>query len=301
MNVIATSIGSDVRPEAMADVPGVCDLPLTRAIVQYRDVHEIDMPGGRIQDIGLALVLDGRYASAVEVVDLGSASVKMLDLSSELVVLDWVYEPTLDYVGALLRARAAGEPEGDDMRQYCYQMALRILGRVGFGPLTRPTMMRIGFQDICRDLDLHEGTSVRIQLGPHRITRAHFDYDVCSLVFRTPSPTPDHPLEAALLQAFPRQELLRVTPTDGLPDIAYHIRLPLPTSIGDARASLTLVRRGLAEMLARFEADRYEAVEQTLGTFGARETLATLDLRDSRVHTVSVSEVAPAGANLTVH
>lgn len=301
MNVIATSIGSEVRPEAMADVPGVCDLPLTKAIVQYRDVHEVDMPGGRIQDIGLALVLDGRYASAVEVVDLGSASVKMLDLSSELVVLDWVYEPTLEYVGALLSARTTGEPEGEDMRQYCYQMALRVLGRVGFGPLTRATIMRIGFQDICRDLDLHEGTSVRIQLGPHRITRAHFDYDACALVFRTPSPSPDHELEAALMHAFPKQDVLRATPTDGLPDIAYHVRFPLPTSIGEARACLAAARRGLAELLARFEADRFEAVEQTLGTFGARETLAALDLRAPRVHMVSLSRVAPAGANLTVH
>ena len=84
------SLDTDRRPEAMADVPGVCELPLTRAVVQYRDVHEIDMDGGRIQDIGLALVLEGRYASASEVVDLGSADVKLLDLSSELVVLDWV-------------------------------------------------------------------------------------------------------------------------------------------------------------------------------------------------------------------
>ena len=54
----------------MADVPGVCELPLTRAVVQYRDLHEIDYPGGRIQDIGLALVLQGRYASSAQVVDL---------------------------------------------------------------------------------------------------------------------------------------------------------------------------------------------------------------------------------------
>ena len=31
---------ADARPEAMGDVPGVCELPLTRAIVQYRDVRE---------------------------------------------------------------------------------------------------------------------------------------------------------------------------------------------------------------------------------------------------------------------
>ena len=51
------TLDTDRRQEAMADVPGVCELPLTRAVVQYRDAHEIDADGGRIQDIGLALAL----------------------------------------------------------------------------------------------------------------------------------------------------------------------------------------------------------------------------------------------------
>ena len=55
------SLHSAARPEAMADVPGVCELPLTRAVVHYRDLHEVDPPGGRIQDIGLAVVLEGRF------------------------------------------------------------------------------------------------------------------------------------------------------------------------------------------------------------------------------------------------
>ena len=63
---------ADARPEAMGDVPGVCELPLTRAIVQYRDVHEMDAPGGRIEDIGLALVVEGRYAATSEAIDLGT-------------------------------------------------------------------------------------------------------------------------------------------------------------------------------------------------------------------------------------
>ena len=102
-------LDTERRPEAMADVPGVCELPLTRAVVQYRDVHEIDSDGGRIQDIGLALVLEGRYASAAEAVDLGSAQVKMLDLSSQLVVLDWIYDPTLEHVRQALVGLKFGE------------------------------------------------------------------------------------------------------------------------------------------------------------------------------------------------
>ena len=65
---------TEIRTEAMGDVPGICELPLTRAVVQYRDVHEMDAAGGRIEDIGLALVVEGRYASTAEVVDLGSGS-----------------------------------------------------------------------------------------------------------------------------------------------------------------------------------------------------------------------------------
>ena len=109
MNVIPHP---EARPEAMADVPGACELPLTRAVVQYRDVHEVDSPGGRIQDIGLALVLEGRYPSSAEAVDLGSGDVKLLDLGHELVVLDWIYEPTLEHVSGLVRGAAPG---GEDV------------------------------------------------------------------------------------------------------------------------------------------------------------------------------------------
>ena len=43
---------SGSRPEAMADVPGICELALTRAVVQYRNLHDVDLPEGRIEDIG---------------------------------------------------------------------------------------------------------------------------------------------------------------------------------------------------------------------------------------------------------
>ncbi len=285
-------------PEAMADVPGVCELPLTRAVVQYRDLHEVDVPGGRIQDIGLALVLEGRYAASAEVIDLGSTEVKVLDLSSELVVLDWAYEPTMDHVVGLLRRRAT-DPSLESaaaLRRYCFQVALRVLTRVGFGPLTRPTMLRIGFRDICRDLDLHEGTSVRIALAPSRITRAHLDYDANALVFETPALEPDSQLEAAVLEAFPRHEVLRTMGTREGSTIAYQVRLPYPVSLTEARRELASVRRGLARLLARFEPERFEAVEQQLGTFGVRETLAQVPVRDVDLYTVPLRATADSSA-----
>jgi len=303
MNATTLSLQSDARPEAMADVPGICELPLTRAVVQYRDLHEIDLPGGRIQDIGLALVLEGRFASSAEVLDLGSSTVKMLDLSSELVVLDWVYEPTLEYVNGLIRERAAAEADQDGGRlgAYSFQMALSLLGRVGYGPLTRPTIVRIGFRDICRDLDFHEGTSVRIVSGEHRIIRAYLDYDANALVFRAPSPEPDALLEAAVLEAFPHNEVLRLSEVHEGGSVQYQVRLSLPVTLTEAREELQTIRRGLGQMLARFEPGRFKAVEHQLSTFGSRETLSRLSVRERHVKSVPLRTHAAVVGGGTVH
>lgn len=274
------NITADARPEAMGDVPGICELPLTRAVVQYRDVHEMDTPGGRIEDIGLALVVEGRYASTAESVDLGSGQVKVLDLSTELVVLDWVYEPTVDHVSELITAAAATRDERG-LTQYSRRLGLRVLERVGFGPLTRPTFLRVGFRDICRDLDLHEGTSIRFVLGPGRLTRAHLDYDACALEFRTAFRDADPQLEHTLGQAFPGTRLQRQEPTSQADAISYHVRFPLPTTLMETRETLASMRKGLVRMMARFEPDRFASMEELLETFGARETLAGLHIHEA--------------------
>jgi hypothetical protein len=303
MEGTAFSLQSMPRPEAMADVPGVCELPLTRAVVHYRDLHEVDPPGGRIQDIGLALVIEGRFASSAEVLDLGSSTVKMLDLSSELVVLDWVYEPTLKHVNRLLMERARGGEEvhaAGRLGAYSFQMALSLLGRLGYGPLTRPTILRIGFRDICRDLDFHDGTAVRIVLGEHRVARAHLDYDANSLVFSTPSPEPDAILEAGVLEAFPRCDVLRLSEAHNGGSVQYQVRLSFPSTLAEARGELRTVRQGLGGLLARFEPERFEGVEQHLTTFGPRDTLSQLHIRERRtkVEVLRIRHEARAG---TVH
>lgn len=292
------SLDTDRRPEAMADVPGVCELPLTRAVVQYRDVHEIDMEGGRIQDIGLALVLEGRYASSAEAVDLGSADVKLLDLSSQLVVLDWVYDPTLEHVTRLVSDAAGGAAgQREELERFAFRLALRLLERVGFGPLTRPTLLRIGFRDICRDLDLHEGTSVRIVVGPGRVLRAHLDYDGNALLFRTAADRPDGEIETALLEAFPHADARRLIPTPGGPT-GYQVRLPLPLTLGETRSTLAGIRAGLGHLIARFEPERYRSLEPVLSTFGNRETLAQLHVSGARERYASMRPATPA-AGLT--
>lgn len=287
------SLLTETLPEAMGDVPGICELPLTRAVVQYRDVHEMDTPGGRIEDIGLALVVEGRFAASAEVLDLGSGHLKVLDLSTELVVLDWVYEPTLDHVASLVTAAAAGSPEGESLRPYAFRLGLRVLERVGFGPLTRPSFLRIGFRDICRDLDLHEGTSIRIVLGPGRLTRVHLDYDACALLFRTALQRPDAQLEHALLCAFPGAEVRRLVPVRETDSLDYQVRFSLPESLPEAREALGCMRRGLAALVARFEAGRYAEMAPVLETFGARETLAGLRVGEPRFRPVRINAAAP--------
>ena len=284
------SVRVDPRPEAMGDVPGVCELPLTRAVVQYRDVHEMDGPGGRIEDIGLAVVVEGRYASSSESVDLGSGRMKVLDLSTELVVLDWIYEPTLEHVGELVRAAAtSGEP--NELERYCRSLGLRILERVGFGPLSRPTFLRIGFRDLCRDLDLHDGTSIRIVLGKGRLVRAHLDYDACALLFRTALHSPDAGLERSLAQAFPDAELRRVVPVMRTQPLAYQVRFALPETLDEAREALAQARRGLLHLVERYEPRRWASLQPVLETFGMRGTLSRLSPREPRVRAV---RIAPA-------
>lgn len=274
------------RPEAMADVPGVCEVTLTRAVVQYRGVHEADFLEGRIEDIGLALVLDGEFASASQVLDLGSAQVKQLDLSTELVVLDWIYDPTLKHVHQLLRAAADPSSQGKEARRslapYCFDLALRVLLRTGFGPLSRPVLLRIGFRDICRDLDLHEGTSVRIAMGRGRIARARLDSDGNALLFGTAFREPDEVLEDALRAAFPLRDLRRVLSSTGTEGISYQVRFPLSLTFSEVRAQVREIRDGLAHLLARFEPHRYRALQEVMETFGTRETLSRLRLREPR-------------------
>ena len=283
---LATHI--QARPEAMGDVPGICELPLTRAVVQYRELHEMDTPGGRIEDIGLALVVEGRQAGSAEVLDLGSGRIKVLDLSTELVVLDWVYEPTLGYVTELIR-EAAKTKQDETLRSYAYKLGLSVLERVGFGPLTRPTLLRIGYRDICRDFDLHEGTSIRFVLGPGRISRAYLNYDACALSYKTAFKEPDAPLEHALLDAFnSAAEVRRFEMISEADSIEYQVRLPLPTTFAETRASLGVMRRGLAALMARFEPDRFESVGLLMDTFGQRETLAGLGVRDSQARSVEI-------------
>ncbi len=306
---------TESRPEAMADVPGICEIPLTRAVVQYRDAHELNRSGGRIQDIGLAVVVEGRFASSVRAIDLGSAEAKYLNLASELVILDWVYDPTLAHIRALaaagreVAATAAGResavaaapgPSGE-LRRYCFDLALRILDRRGFSPLTRPTLLRIGFRDLCKDLDLHESTVVRIVSGRGEVTRVHLDYDANALVFRSAGPSLGETMKAGIREVFPGLPIQRPADDDEGGSTAWLVRFGVPVTFGELRASLLAMRRGIHRLLVRFEPERFRSVEGMLETFGERATLdllarqgAEADWRDARVGSRSGRQGVPA-------
>lgn len=275
MHPIITTEG---RPEAMADVPGICELPLTRAVVHYRDAHELHRTGGRIQDIGMAVVVEGRFASAARAVDLGSAGVKYLNLASELVILDWVYEPTLAHIRALAEpgregAATAGLRPSGELRRYCFDLALRVLDRRGFSHLTRPTLLRIGFRDLCKDLDLHERTVVRIVAGSGEVTRVHLDYDANALVFRSAGPSMGRRMEGAIREIFAGLSVQRRPTGDSEAFPAWEVRFGVPVTFVELRASLLAMRRGLNHLFARFEPERFRSVEGLLATFGERATL----------------------------
>lgn len=284
---MGAAIEPRTRPEAMADVPGVCELTLTRAVVQYRDRHELDLPGGRIEDIGVGLVLEGEYAASCEAIDLGSGAVKHLDLGSELVILDWVYEPTIQYIRSLLSVAptshlaGAGEVRGP-LGQYCLGLGLSVLSRLGFTAITRPTLLRIGFRDVCRDLDLHEATAVRVVVDREHLVRAHLDYDANALIFDAGCGRPQADLEETLLAAFPGRDIRR----GGLelpalePRCRYQVRFPLPLSLGETIAEMDEIRSGFSRLYLRFERDRYRAMRRVIDTFGVRRTLAQLHVRE---------------------
>lgn len=311
-------ITTESRPEAMADVPGICELPLTRAVVQYRRVHELYRPGGRIQDIGLAVVLEGRFASSVRAIDLGSARIKYLNLASELVVLDWVYGPTLTHLKTLAATgedpaaakapEAAGKAEPADrgdtpdrrdrlqLRRYCFDLALRVLSRRGFSPLTRPSLLRIGFRDICKDLDLHENTVVRIVTGRGAVTRVHLDYEANALVFRAATREGARTLEGILREVFPGLPVGRPSAGARSPNESRHVRFGIPVDFDELRRSLQRMRGGLSHLIARFEPERFRAVGGIVSTFGERATLNRLAFGDSG----AAAGDAP-GSGLAVH
>lgn len=290
-------MASHARPDTLADLAGGCSLPLTGAVIQYRQAQELEEPGGRIDDIGLALVLDGEYAASAEVLDLGSGGLRHLDMSAELVVVDWAYEATLDYMRTLLAASrdaaGAGEGASGPLLQYCQGFALSVLRRAGFGALTRPILLRIGYRDVVRDLDLNERTAVRIATGADDLVTARLDYDQITLVVERRGGGADPLLEQELIDAFPSADVRRLR---SLVPATYQLRFALPIGLAEVRELMGQLRQGLLDLFAAYEPDRHRVLRRDLEVFGPRDTLAQLERWDRSPTTIRLR--APGGALL---
>lgn len=263
-----TDLGSD------SSLTGTFQVSLTRAVLPYRDRGDRDLPGGRIGDIGLGVVVDGDDPARADVLDLGSARMRVVDLTGPLVVLGWLYPSGLRSLKRVVEG--VGVEEMDRARAFTFSMALRALNAAGFGPLTRPTILRIAFRDLCQDLDLHEGTAVRLLLPAGGVARVHLDYETVTLVARTGKTLPDRELEAALVEAFGARELLRGSAQDPATAQTYQLPLPIPRNLADTRRLIERLRRGFGDLLARFEPERQRSLSELTRTLGERDSLRSL-------------------------
>lgn len=268
-------------PDAMADVPGMCDLPLTRAVIVYRPANIIEEPRGAIDDIGLGVVLVGDTPIYTAVVDLGSGAVRHVDLTTEIVVLDWVHQATLEHIRRLLGRNEgllaeSGEARHPPLVQFCQKLALVILGRVGYNGFTRPTVLRIGFRDIVRDVDPNETTAARLSIGPRNTAEIHMDVENVALTVREHHSVGESSLLGAFLhEAFPTaSHRAHQDGEEGRQEV--EVRLALPTSVWEARELMSEVRAGLLRLYAHYEPERHAAVRRRLDVFGPRETLLVL-------------------------
>ena len=110
-----------------------------------------------------------------------------------------------------------------------------------------------------------------------------------------------HPhLEACVLKAFPDNDVMRISEAHNGGSVYYQVRLSFPASLAEAREELRTIRRGLGGLLARFEPERFNGIEQHLATFGSRDTLSQLHVRErqTKAEALRTRHVAVGG---TIH
>jgi hypothetical protein len=264
------------RPSPGGDevvLTGRCEVPLRRAVVPYRDPEEAAFPGGRLRDLGLGLVLDDAQPSRMRVLDLGSGEVRHAGLGGPLVLLGWVFSRLHRELEGLVEQ---GTPP-ELLARRTRPLALRILLETGFGPVTRALHLRMGFQDLCQDLDLHEGAAIRLSTPDAGPLRCHLDYEGSTLVVRTGRSQPVKELEEALAEAFPTRRILRVLQGEGRLTGEYQVDLPMSRSLSELRQEIRGLRRGFLHLLARFEPRRFQALKEAAQAFGERDSLAVLE------------------------
>ena len=175
-------------------------------------------------------------------------------------------------------------------------VALGVLRRRGFDPLLRPVFLKVGFRDICRDLDPHEGQAVRVLVEGERVAWAHLDCESVAVVVRTAQARPDPALERALAEAFPQGRHSRFRSVETLGFVIHRVGLPAPWGTEGLRTTVEQVRDGLLKLLEVSEPERWASVNQVLRALGPRDTLASLSPDGG---TMVGGEAAPEAAPAT--
>lgn len=266
---MAATMNMGRRPEGLADVPGASKMEFTGAVVRLAGTAASESGRDSSLGLGLGVVLDGKRPSRAAVLDLGDGTVREVDLTREVVVLDWIYDTTLAHLGTLLE----GEPDGG--RRYASQVATEVMKRLGYTPLTRPVFLRMGFRDICQDLDPHEAAGVRIRHPAGGLVRVELDCDGSCLRVEVPEPQHVNDVTEALASALPLRESQRVmgSAAEGAPTL-LRIRFPLPLSLQEACGLMDELRDGMQRLVQRLEPERARAIQLSISAFGIRESLS---------------------------
>ena len=85
------SLSAGAGLETDASLTGTFQISLTRAVLPYGESRGKVPHGGCLTDIGLGVVVDGADPARADVIDLGSAEIRVVDLTGPLVVLGWLY------------------------------------------------------------------------------------------------------------------------------------------------------------------------------------------------------------------
>jgi hypothetical protein len=264
---------SPSSPRVGAVLTGACEIPLERAVLPYRSIPDAVGTGGRVHDLGLGVVLEVSGASRARVVDLGSGEIRDADLTPPVVLLGWVFPRTFREI----QVGVAGSISPGDRRHWSRQFAFPLLRELGLSALTRPTFLRLGFLDLCQDLDLHDEAAIRMHLGASGAIRAHLEPETSQLILRTGKSAGLPELEGALSEAFPLFPLSRRRQGEGRLTVELSLALPLRTELPSLRRDLASVRAGFESLLRLFEPERFDAYRSTVLAFGARDSLAALD------------------------
>jgi len=254
---------------------GACEISLERAILRYRPPTRVDGAEGQGEDLGLGVVLAASAGGGGLILDLGSGRVNSFSPDGPVVLLGWVLASAVDRIKGNL------EEDPQAVRRMGFAMAMKVLDRTGFGALTRPLFLRLGFRDVVQDIDPHEGASVRVQVAGHGVVTLYMDPDSATVVVRAPWLDRSSTLEEALVSAFrPEGDSPVETELGSLSrsvDVSgrqtYRLDLPLPESVSESRLLLRRIRAGIMALVADFEPERHAAISERVEVFGSRDTL----------------------------